>query len=268
MEKAFINSLPKSGTNLMAKCLELFGYRQKGQLSAGVALKNSIKTKIKKLLWLPVSKNGFLLGIVSPVMVRKPPVISRLKKIESNQFIVAHVGYTDDLLLQVKRMKFKIIVMIRDPRAVVASSVPYILKSHKHRLNKYFKSISKQDCYLTVINGMIDRNISCQSISTRCYSLNNWIKSPDTLVVRFEELVGREGGGNDSLQEKTLYRICNFLNIKTSKIRKVKNELFGPGRHTFRKGKIDSWREEIPGDIIKTMNEKLRHILVRWGYEK
>ena len=34
MKKIFINSLPKAGTNLLAKCLDLFGYHKSGHLGS------------------------------------------------------------------------------------------------------------------------------------------------------------------------------------------------------------------------------------------
>ena len=97
MNKAFVNSLPKSGTNLLIKCLLLFGYTERGHISAGTILDSTPRALLRRLLWKS-STSGYLLGVNSPVMVRKAPVNSILKKAKEGQLISGHVGYQQELL--------------------------------------------------------------------------------------------------------------------------------------------------------------------------
>ena len=38
-------------------------------------------------------------------------------------------------------------------------------------------------------------------------------------------------------------------------------------RSTFRKGRTDSWKEEIPMGLQERMDFELKHLLERWGYK-
>jgi glycosyltransferase involved in cell wall biosynthesis len=77
----FVNSLPKSGTHLLAKCLDLMGYRdqQTGFISASLVLRNSlIKSNVKRLitssLW---ARNLVRVGLDVLVCVSESDKISR-----------------------------------------------------------------------------------------------------------------------------------------------------------------------------------------------
>jgi hypothetical protein len=60
--------------------------------------------------------------------------------------------------------------------------------------------------------------------------------------------------------------MCNRLDVPLERIENVTKNLFGPGLRAFRKGQIDSWRDEIPAPIIKDVEHELKDILDTWGY--
>lgn len=268
MQKVFINSLPKSGTNLISKALDLFDYSNAGHIGPVDITSKGWLSRARRILYRPIYQ-GFLVGIFIPVEIRRQVIIDKLRRVKSGQYLTAHVGYTEDILLKVQEMNFKLILMIRDPRAVIASYVPYILKARWHFLYEYFNKIDNEERYKIALNGYFgNRKISIQSMYTRCLSLVHWINSKSVLLVKFEDLIGIKGGGDDQKQRETLKRICSHIDAPLEKIDYVMNNLFGytPGRKTFREGKIDSWREEIPYSIQKEMKKRLQPILQKWGY--
>lgn len=268
MNKAFVNSLPKSGTNLLIKCLLLFGYTECGHISAGTILDNTPRALLRRLLWKS-SANGYLLGVNSPVMVRKAPVNSILKKAKEGEFISGHIGHQQELLDEIIANGFTPIQVIRDPRAVLASFVPYVLGDKNHFLNGLFKSLSSDDRYKAVLDGVTQNNLTQRSLQSCCEALDPWLNNNNNvLVVKFEDIVGKHGGGSDERQTKVLEQIADALNINRESIPHVAESLYGPGRHTFRKGKIDSWKEEIPSSILDRISSEMSIILDKWGYDR
>ncbi len=265
MRKAFINSLPKSGTHLTAKCLKLMGYSELDHLGSAQVISPSMLSKIRRFAWYPFTQ-GYLLGVDTPVEVSKRIVHSRLKKSRPHTFFTAHVGYSTALLDAVRAHNIAPIVVYRDPRAVLVSFIHYVTKLKEHVLHSEFKGLSDEDKFQYVLKGHRFNKAYLEPLRTRCLALDGWLSSDHVLKIRFEDLVGEKGGGTLKSQEETVSSLCNWLEIPESKSAGVADELFGPGRHTFRKGQIDSWRNELSDENIKTVEEKLGDILKRWGY--
>jgi len=267
LNKAFVNSLPKSGTNLLAKCLLLFGYKERGHISAGTILDRTPRAFVRRILWKNNS-NGYLLGVNSPVMVRKSPIDSILRKVKNNEFISAHVGYQQELLDAVIENGFTPIQVIRDPRAVLASFVPYVLADTNHFLHKLFKSLTLEERYQAVLDGVSEGDLTQSSLRDCCEALNPWLNTKGVVIVKFEDIVGSQGGGSDEARNKVLEEIAHALSIPSEQIPAVADSLYGPGRHTFRKGRIDTWKDEVPPLVLERISKEMSDILTKWGYEK
>ncbi len=267
MNKAFVNSLPKSGTNLLAKCLLLFGYKERGHISAGTILDTTPRALLNRLIW-KTNVGGYLLGVNSPVMVRKFPIHFKLRQVKSGQFISAHVGYQQELLDAVITNGLVPIQVIRDPRAVLASFVPYVVRDKNHFLNGLFSSLPPEERYKAVLDGVTENNLIQKPLQECCEALDPWMNTSDVIVVKFEDIVGKQGGGTDEKQLLVLEKLADALKLPHEKIPQVAENLYGPGRHTFRKGRINSWKNEIPSSVLKRISTEMSGILDKWGYEK
>ena len=267
MRKAFINSLPKSGTHLTAKCLKLMGYSEMDHFGSAQVIAPRLLSKFRRIAWNPYSQ-GYLLGIDTPVEVSKNAVHSRLKKGRPEHFFTGHVGYSTALLDAILSYDIRPICVHRDPRSVLVSFIHYVTKLKEHVLHEEFKDLSDEDKFNFVLLGHRFQKAYLEPLRTRCMALDGWLSSDYVLKVRFEDLVGTKGGGTLESQEETISNLCAWLEIPESKSATVADELFGPGRHTFRKGQVDSWRKELSDENIKLVEEKLGDILSLWGYEK
>lgn len=267
MKKAFVNSLPKSGTNLVGKCLELFDYKQLSGFASSQVLSNSWKSKVRRVLWHP-SSHGYIIGIDTPVEVSRRIIDKRLARAGDATFVFGHIGYTTDLLYRVQQMGFEPFVMLRDPRAVLNSFVHYAVSNTRHVLHEDFLAMSLEERYLAALRGFYNGKASLQPMAVRCNALDPWVNSKDVQLLQFERLVGNKGGGSDEQQRETLEILCDKLDIDKAGIDRVMTELHGPGRSTFRKGQIDSWKEETPAELHDVINEELADILPAWGYAK
>ena len=73
MNKVFVNSLPKAGTHLLAKCLELFGYSWKGHLGSDNVLGKRWIAIVRRVQYMSMSQ-GYIVGIDSPTEIAKEPM--------------------------------------------------------------------------------------------------------------------------------------------------------------------------------------------------
>lgn len=264
--KVFLNSLPKSGTNLAAKCLELLGYTQSGRLDASLVLGNGVKQKLRKLYFSLSIKEGYSVGIDTPVALSRSAVRNVLRRARSDNFVTGHLGYTNDLLFLVKEMGFAPILMLRDPRAVLNSFVHYVSSNPKHALNSLMRNVSEERRYEIGLLGISKGKIMLRPLLERCNALEIWRRDPDVFTMKFEELVGPAGGGDKSRQNKSISDVAGFIGVTQFDSQHIAAELFGPGRHTFRRGSIQGWHDEMPLNAQELVTVKLREVLFRWGY--
>lgn len=265
MKKAFLNSLPKAGTHLVSRILLLFGYSLKGHLGSDIYLAKG-KSSILSRLAMALTERQYLVGIDTPVKVARQPVDKTLSSMEPGEFMTAHVGYNSLLLDRLMTLGFAPLVVVRDPRAVLSSFVHYVRKEDSHILHPAFASMGEEDAYLAALDGIALKEATLRSLKTRCTALSPWLSSPKVLSLRFEDLVGNRGGSSDSEQRKSLVALCEFLDAPIDNVEHIAQSLFGPGTQTFRKGRVDSWKEETPFSIMPIIDSKLRSILDEWGY--
>lgn len=97
---------------------------------------------------------------------------------------------------------------------------------------------------------------------------------PNTLIVKFEDLVGKAGGGSDKKQREAIIKIAEFIGHQYSEedITRVTQNLFGSSP-TFRKGKIGSWNSHFDSKCINLFSKyikklNLTDILSDYGYEQ
>ena len=99
--RVIVNSIPKAGTNLMLSCL--------GEMPL---LRQKLRTTLKP-------EEG------------DTSIYSSLRAIRNGQYVPAHLPYNDGLSNHVDNLKIKHILVVRDLRDVVLSTINYITKIDK-----------------------------------------------------------------------------------------------------------------------------------------
>jgi len=93
------------------------------------------------------------------------------------------------------------------------------------------------------------------------------------LIVRFENLVGEEGGGSRKLQLEEIYKIASYIGVKLFRKEALylADHLFGTDEkqhgQTFRKGQIGSWKKQFSEPHKKRFKELYNAYLIEYGYE-
>jgi len=143
-------------------------------------------------------------------------------------------------------LQMKMIVVMREPKDWIYSAARKIMENptafgrvKETPIEQYIN-----DCLFgfSCVNGigrlpMVDR-----------YALmEKWSQYSFVLTIKFEDLVGPQGGGTSSAMENTIRKIANHINvaIDDTDLDAIQNALFG-GTKTFRKGQIGSWKEYEP----------------------
>jgi hypothetical protein len=226
----YINSVPKCGTHLAMKAISLI--LDKPFMAMILQNEDSSKYEIKNI-------HG------------------------KNLIYACHAYYkniakVNDFFENETRKDF---LVIRDPRDFIVS-YSYWIK--KNLLAWPYESTLE-------INQLIDMWIYQRRFSI----INNynwfyfdWINNnPKAFVIKFEDLIGSQGGGSDQKQIETLIRMMEYLEVEpTDKLLKhVQDNLFG-STGTFREGKIGAWKREFTDEQKNLFHEKYSDLLNKLGY--
>lgn len=280
-----VNSLPKAGTHLVQKALRLMpGVRFTGiTLGYSSRRKGNLLDRMVSLLglravdrWLKelgrpssisrADQGTLSLGVVSPRDVREDLLRRILDFIHQQGFATSHMMYSDQTAALLEERHMKMILVLRDPRDVVISQANYIPGQSGHFLHKLYQDLSFDERVLLSIQGKPGRFLS---ICSRMDGIIPWLDKEYVHPVRFEDLVGPEGGGSRSSQLAALKGMSDFLDLDLSRdtIEAIAGSLFG-GTETFRRGRAGAWREAFNADHVQAFKTSCSQTLIRLGYEE
>ena len=90
------NSIPKSGTNLLARLLTLLGFEQTSEMGIRSRLVAGPFSPARKLLRAR-SKEKVTIGVVSPQRIDRRWLERRLSRVAEGYFVTAHCVYSPEL---------------------------------------------------------------------------------------------------------------------------------------------------------------------------
>lgn len=187
--------------------------------------------------------------------------------------------------------RLKQIVMIRDLRDVAISMVGHITKSPWPGLSgkerEHFLSLSFDEQLLFVINydydiyEIAEKCPHANQVSLRKIALQaaEYAQDPNRLTIRYEDLVGPQGGGSLAAQLDALAQMAAFIDADPSSLCEIAEQLygnehdpFGKGelqnyQSTFASGSIGRWKTLFKPEHIRAFKEKIGSYLIALGYE-
>ncbi len=188
-------------------------------------------------------------------------------------FLHMHAFPHEHIINTFRQRGHKVIFLMRDPRDQAISLLFYLQQGWQYgpiTQEHPFRKLSFDEQLLEIITGErfglpMTKNIIGERIP--------WmrLKSFFVCTVKFENLVGHEGGGSDKAQQKELKKICKHIGLKLSKtqIKERSAGLFGkPGEKTFRSGQIGEWKKYFKDEHINAFKNHAGEILILTGYEK
>ncbi len=192
--------------------------------------------------------------------------------------IPTHLMHTPEILEILDERPCIRFFIIRDLRDVAVSHARWVCKEPRIFLHRIYTEYMRTDeeRLMASIQGLppgtpFGSNISQPSIGQDFSRWLGWLDDPDTLVVRFEDLVGNRGGGSDEARIQSIIAIANHLDLELKPddiARRFSPEALAPTSSlTFRKGTIGGWREDFSSDHKHAFKMTAGDLLIRLGYE-
>lgn len=259
-----VNSLPKSGTHLLKKLVDLLGYRgTEVHISKNLVQGNEHFLEPNSLL--PA-------GVDWPELVSAEVVREFLLSVPRGCYASAHMPYSKTFCSVLRELAIKTLLILRDPRDVVVSMANYVVQDPGHFLYSYYKDLSEEDRITISITGLKpsgDGQPGLFSIAKRWEKVMPWMDQAYNSTTFFEKLVGPNGGGTRHDQQNEIRKIAKHIGLDatTKDLFYVAGRLFG-GTTTFRRGKIGSWRKKFTKYHKQIFKKIAGDLLIEWGYEK
>ncbi|MDP1880481.1 MAG: sulfotransferase domain-containing protein [Parachlamydiaceae bacterium] len=228
-------SPPKTGTHLIGKCLELM-------------------TGKKACYCLSLNlKNSEVIDFIEAVQM-------------TNEFVVAH-DFNREQLDALTAKGYKIIFMVRDPRDHLVSVLDWFKEGQWNWL-----PVSRMGNLHEQITEMITGNLYGWKSFDNC--ILNKLKHLEKLthlqvaIIKFEDLIGSKGQGNDDLQSQSIQKIGALINLNVTSfhINLVANKLFGDSP-TFRHGQIGRWKEYFTPAHVELFKLHYGRAVTNMGYK-
>lgn len=246
----FIFSVPKCGTHLAIKAARLLTNRN--PICSSTIIKNNMVS-------------------LSHAMFRS---------CNSNNIIWGHILYNQTNCNFLAHKKFKGLFIYRDPRDQLISHIFWQQKMDRKAIDNYSKDINElishfikdgNFFYTHVAPGTLEHYnpVAPIGISTYYKLFLPWKNNPSFYAIKFENLIGPDGGGSKELQIKELHNIVKHLNLRNISPQKMENiarQLFGES-YTFREGKIGSWKQYFTEEHKAEFKKYAGQLLIDLGYE-
>jgi len=239
----FIQSIPKSGTHLLSECLKAFGYK------ASVSFD------------LPRVTDKFSPGTYYTLQHMTDEYLADAYR--NNSAFVRALSNSP------------IVTIIRDPRDIAVSLSHYLAKQPDyHLLAASMRRLSPDDRLTSVISGQYPLPIFINdhfrfkgTIRDLCACYQRWWLNTWTncWLVRFEDLIGPEGGSSIVNQEETIWGLQLALHVPGTPS-DYRSMLFNERSPTFRKGAIAPFLREFNETHHELFNEQDQGYIQSMGY--
>lgn len=286
--KVFINSLPKSGTHLVSKFMDLLGQKLRkdpvfslATLWYGFNPVRNIHKFLTRYCFFFRKTRGVNFDIYNDSeSVLLSFTKKELQRINDDEYVCGHLPYSKKLADLLFADDYKVIHIIRNPRDVAVSFVNYSLDKDFWYADEFKKYNMMQDKIIALLKGMKKRFFyikGCRAFQFNAVAdirqgVNNcsgWLQDERVCFVRFEDLIGPKGGGDSAVQEKTIKRILAYLEIEVTdeKVETIKESIYDKNAKTFSKGQIDSWKEVFNEEVEKVYRTEVLDKAKQFGYK-
>ena len=285
-DRVLVNSLPKSGTHLLAKAIQIFGYREYFTSENYV---NNTPKFLGSYEILRVLNNQNIpdnqteeevlnIGIIFPNLIPKSKLEYWLECPSKSQYINGHIPYNTELNKVLNNLNYHHVCIIRDPRAVMVSRLKFILNSESAKdilpqgipLKADLEPMSTTERINFLLEGGYGKRsgITIYSFDQIYRSVLAWGKDPNCLLVKFEDLIGEQGGGSRQKQAQTLQDLAAHLSIPwDEEIARQTTNVYDPKTRTFRVGNIHSWKNALEPEDLAQLTEYCEPLCLEAGYE-
>lgn len=281
MKRVFVNSMPKSGTHLLIKAIQLLGFREHfaddvelDRPDRPVPMFLNYREVKQALVYQPgiPSEPAVGIGTLAPVPVPMSVLERWFDALSPGQFILGHIMADEQLAKLLESLHVQHVLILRDPRAVLVSLLHFISDSrqmpHPHFLREEFKDLSRLEQLLRLLIGgeQPKSGVVTLPFCQAYLRMLDWTHTPGATLVRYEDLVGPSGGGTTHQQRDTFARVAQAIGVETRVTSLLAAQLYDTSTRTFRLGTIDRWRAELDAECLALVQEHCTPLLKAAGY--
>lgn len=266
--KVMINSLPKSGTNLVQKLLELSGmpFARKSLAASSVYGRHGMAKRVLRTARFGISP--VVVGLDHPLSVSPDWLERYLDSVPEGRYLTGHAAYSAHLNALLLEADFRTIQVIRHPADVIVSFARYAAESVPWiSVHGYFRQVDlRTRADLLIEGGYIPGTRTyVRGLAEQLRSIEGWHSSAsNALTLRFEDIVGSKGGGDDDAQVRAITKVFDHLSLNDKDPAELSKLLFG-GTHTFRGGRIASATSVLSPDQISQIDTIIAENLTMTG---
>lgn len=249
--RVLANSIPKAGTHVLMSLLDAMP----GVRFSGIHFAFTGASK-------PGGSNEQSLRELANLTDRLRPA----------HYMTGHIRHQPDILAVLAGAGCRTILSIRDPRAIALSAANYMRSNERHPLHtRGLAELPELDDRINaVINGVppAGNGPGFPALAERLDRYLPWLDEPGVCVVRYEDLIGVHGGGSAEQQRTLVTEILQFLELPPDDavVSRVADSIYSTQSATFRRGQIDSWRQEMAPRHVELINELCAPQMLRMGY--
>lgn len=240
--RTLANGIPKAGSHLLKRCLDLSGQLEGLDLGVG------------------------LYGLEGRRGLRARERMMR--RLGGGTYVLAHLPYSAEAESILDELGYRHVLIVRDPRDIAISRYRFETSFEHLPLHELFAGLPDDGARLaTSIGGHAGSGLG--DIGTRMRSYLGW-RGKACSVVRYEKLVGPRGGGSRAEQIEEIDRLFRYLGLPLSRedAGSIAGELYDPEAPTFRTGKIGDWRAHFKPAHVDLFKKVAGEVLVDLGYER
>jgi len=246
--RVFINSIPKAGTHLVTSQLNDVPQLQNSRLWIRRRLVNAAAMQDERIVEFQFDRAAFQ---------------KHLDTVRYGQFFTGHLQFSPELLNLLQDNAISTLFVKRHPLDIVVSMFHYLKGLRRHPIHAVFMGLKDDEARIDLlIRG--DESLQMVSMASRLRAFQGWQESSNVLTVRFEDLVGSRGGGDDTVRERTKLEILDFLGLPT---KGISSGEVSTRSATFRKGKINAWSELLTPDRLVRLTDDDHNAIREFGYD-
>jgi two-component sensor histidine kinase len=269
--RALVSSIPKCGKNLIVSFFDALELVRQADEQAVVTTAAYVQAR-----WLLDTRSrgsqdqpGIALAAIAAFMAEARPAYEALVGSFARQadgtYIHGHFGYDPGLHAAARAAGLPIVFVYRDPRGALASLAHFLVERGEPA--DLLPRLARRDVP-TALRFLLDGDAETLPFARLLAPYEGWLGAEGVLALRFEDLVGPRGGGSAGRQLAALTALADHVGWRgpASALLDAVDRAFNPEAGTFRRGRIDGWRDDIDAETFAQYPAALVDLPRAWGY--
>lgn len=252
--RVLANSLPRGGPFLLASTLDLIGYCQFSSNDDTPSALNYQAAKKALHKVAPAANHPEAIGVSSfAPLYAVPTTIQRwLTAVAVGEYMMGHMPWSAPLQAVMASLHYRHLVILRDPRALLLALLFNDQVMPRFLAPDFALLTPLQQVEKMWLGGYLPQaDVTLQPFATVYRSLLAWRDTPNTLCVRFEDLIGPQAGGTMVQQQVVLAQVAAFLDAPVDDAMSTRvDQIADPSAHTFGLAQRAIWPQSVDREVV------------------